>query len=150
VSAEKLKKAYVNAALMNAAIIGAIILFTVTVEALTRLGYKAPLSAAPAAAVKYALYVAGLSSVMVLKLAGARLGGKKATPEETVKALLVQAAVKAAACELPAISGLVMFILTGCRADFYLLVVFSLALEVYHFPRLARWEERLRGEFGQL
>ena len=47
-------------------------------------------------------------------------------------------------------AGLILFILTGYKADFYLLLVFSAGLEVYHFPRLSNWEEKLRTDFGQL
>jgi len=147
---EKVKKAYLAAAVAAAGIIGAIVLYTVVVEFLARTGNKPPLVPPAAYAAKYALYIAGLSALAALKLMTARLGAKMPTPEDTVKALTTLAIVKAGLCEVPALAGLVMFLLTGFRADFYLLVVFSLALEVYHFPRLGQWEERLRGDFGQL
>lgn len=149
-NAESLKKAYLVAAVASAGIIGAIVLYTIVVELLTHMGHKPPLVPPAAYAVKYAFYIVGASALVVLKLAGARLSARKASPEETLKALTTLALVKAAACEVPAVAGLVLFLLTGFRADFYMLVVFSLALEVYHFPRLGQWEERLRGDFGQL
>lgn len=149
-NAETIKRSYLSAAVAAAGIIGAIIFYAVVAEILSRLGHKPPLAAPAAYAVKYALYLLSVSALLAVKLASARLDVKKATPEETLKALTVLAIVKAALCELPAIAGLILFVLTGYKTDFYLLLTFAAGLEIYHFPRLARWEERLRTDFGQL
>ncbi|OIO05047.1 MAG: hypothetical protein AUJ51_00580 [Elusimicrobia bacterium CG1_02_56_21] len=147
---ETLKKSYQAAAIAAGGIIGAIVFYTVIVELLRNMGYKPPLQPPAAVAAKYSFYLLGVSVLPILKMTGIRLGEKKETAEETVRALTVLAILRAALCELPAISGLVMFLLTGLRLDFYLLVVFSVGLEVYNFPRLSKWEERIRGDFGQL
>lgn len=150
-TSDSLKKAYFSAAVAAAGIIFAIVFYTVLVEFLHGSGaHKPPLAPPAAYAVKYALYIAGLSALAAIRLIAAKLEAKMPTAEDTVKALRMLAIIKAGLCEVPAVAGLVLFLLTGYRADFYLLVVFSLALEVYHFPRLAKWEERLRGDFGQL
>lgn len=145
-----LKRSYLAAAVAVSGIIGAIVLYTVIVEILRHIGHKPPLAPPAAYVVKYALYVVSISSVFIVNLVSSRLSAAKPTPEETVKALTAQAIVKAALCELPAVSGLILAILTGFRSDFYLLIVFSIGLEIYHFPRLAQWEERIRTDFGQL
>lgn len=145
---KKLKKSWQAAALAAAGIIGGIFFYTVIVELLNKTGYKPPLQAADAGGAKYALYFLALSGLAVLKMAGLKLGGKKGNPEETIKALTTLAIVRAALCELPAVAGLLIFLLTGGRSDFYLLIIFALALEIYNFPRLAQWEERIRGDFG--
>ncbi len=149
-NAEKIKKSYLAAAVSSGGIVSAIVLYTVVVELLFRMGHKPPLVPPAAYAAKYALYIVGAAALAALRLVPAALDTRKATPEEAVKSLTLLAIVKAALCELPAVAGLIMFILTGFRADFYLLIVFSLGLEVYHFPRLQQWEERIRGDFGQL
>jgi len=82
----------------------------------------------------------------VVKLAAARLAQKQPTPEAALKALTTGAIVTAALCEVPGIAALILLVLTGFYPDFYLLLAFSAALEAWHFPRLSRWEERLRGE----
>lgn len=144
-----LKRSYTAAALAAAGITAAIIIYAVLAEFLGRNGFK-PLLVPPAAyAVKYALYVLGLAALPLLKLAG-RFDVKKAGPEETVRTMVLLAIVRAALSEVPAICGLILFILTGARADLYLLLAFAAGLEVYHFPRLGAWEERLRGDFGQI
>ena len=147
---ENIKRAYLGAALAAAGIVSAIVIYTVVVELLRMKGYAGALKPPAAYAVKYALYVIGASALVALKFAGAITARRRGTPEETLKALTADAIIKAALCETPAIAGLVMFLLTGYRADFYLLVVFALGLEIYHFPRLNAWRERLRGDFGQL
>lgn len=144
------KKFYLAAAAAAGGIIAAIVVYAVLVEVLKAKTYAAPVRPPAAYAVKYACYLLGAWALLGLKFAGRSLAEKKATPEETVKALTMLAVLRAAVCELPAIAGLVLFLLTRYYLDFYLLAVFSIALELYYFPRLAVWEEKLRGDFGQL
>ena len=54
--------------------------------------------------------------------------------------LLVVVAV-AGLAEIPAILGLVLFMVSGLRADFYALLTLSLALLATWFPRLESWRE---------
>ncbi|MDD2804132.1 MAG: hypothetical protein PHV33_01135 [Elusimicrobiales bacterium] len=142
----KLGKAYFTAAVVSAGIFGAVFLYAVVGEMLRHFGHKPPLQPPAAYAVKYALYLLSASSLLIVRLAAAKFSERKPTPEATLKALTTGAIVTAAACEVPGVSALVLLLLTGSYPDFYLLLAFSAALEVYHFPRLPLWEERLRGE----
>lgn len=145
-----LKKAYFTAAVVSAAITGAILVYAAVGEFLRHAGLK-PLLQPPAAyAVKYALYFLAVSPLLALKFIAPRLAARRATPEETVKALTTGSIAAAALCEVPGVTGLILLLLTGGRQDFYLLLAFSAALEAWHFPRFSRWEERLRGDFGKL
>ncbi|MCU0587320.1 MAG: hypothetical protein MUF52_04105 [Syntrophobacteraceae bacterium] len=45
-----------------------------------------------------------------------------------------------AIAEIPAILGLVLFILTGDRKDFYILGTFSILAMVLYYPKLNHWE----------
>jgi hypothetical protein len=47
--------------------------------------------------------------------------------------------------EIPAILGLVLFLIGGGAADFYKLLFASLVLAFIHFPRRGAWEESLKG-----
>ncbi len=144
-----LKRKYLAAAAAAAGITGAIVVYAFVAEMLRRFGHTPPLRPPAAYAAKYALYILAVASAFLANPVSARLEGRKPTPEETVKGLAAAAIVKAAVCEMPAVCGLILFVLTGCSADLYLLLVFAAGLEIYHFPRLTVWEERLRGE-GQL
>jgi F0F1-type ATP synthase membrane subunit c/vacuolar-type H+-ATPase subunit K len=55
--------------------------------------------------------------------------------------LITTAVVTAALAEVPAIFGLVLFMLAGLRGDFYALLALSLALQAVYFPRLDGWRE---------
>jgi len=55
--------------------------------------------------------------------------------------LITTAVVTAALAELPAIIGLVLFMLSGLHGDFYALLALSLALQAIYFPRLDGWRE---------
>ena len=55
--------------------------------------------------------------------------------------LITTAVVTAALAEVPAILGLVLFMLWGLSGDFYALFALSLALGAIYFPRLDGWRE---------
>jgi len=55
--------------------------------------------------------------------------------------LISIAVVTAALAEVPVILGLVLFMLSGLRGDFYALLALSLALQAVYFPRLDGWRE---------
>ena len=144
-----LKKSYTAAALAAAGITAALAVYAVVAELLRHNGFRPPVEPPAAYALKYGLYVAGLAAVPLLKLAG-RFDVKKAGPEETLRSLVLLTLIRTALSEMPAVCGFILFILTGAYADFYLLLAFAAGLEIYHFPRLNAWEERIRGDFGTL
>lgn len=142
---QHVRRTYAAAALACAGITAAVVFYAVVVELLRWRGYAAPVAPPAAYALKLALYVLGASAMMALKFTAPVLERRKEDAARDLQWLAGGAIIRAALCEMPALAGLVLFLLTGYRADFYMLTVFALALEVYHFPRLSAWEERLRG-----
>jgi hypothetical protein len=55
--------------------------------------------------------------------------------------LIMTSVVTTAFAEVPAILGLVLFMLWGLSGDFYALFALSLALQAIYFPRLDGWRE---------
>lgn len=147
---QELRKRYLTAALAAAGIVGGIVFYTLLVEYLTSRGYRAPLQPPAAYIIKYALYIVAAGAYLAVKLVTRALDSRKPDAESTVRLLTTQAVVRAAVSEVPAVCGLLLFLLTGVRADFYMLVLVAIALELYYFPRLPQWEERLRADFGRL
>jgi len=43
-------------------------------------------------------------------------------------------------CEVPAVLGLVLFLIGGLRTDFYILLAISLGVKFANFPKYAEWE----------
>jgi hypothetical protein len=69
-------------------------------------------------------------------LTGKARGGK--TPASR---LLTASILTDALCEMMAINGLTLFLLTRNPLNFYIFLLLSLALFTYFFPRYAQWEE---------
>ncbi len=97
----------------------------------------------------------GFLLVILFVLVGIRLSRKallKKTPsdnpETLVNRLRSATIVTFALCEIPAILGLVMFLLGGSTKDFYSLALVSLAFMVLYFPRYRHWEAWVQGSSG--
>jgi hypothetical protein len=67
---------------------------------------------------------------------------RQAPPDPALRLARVRSAtiLAAAMAELPALLGLVLFILGGSQNDFYILAVVSLYMLVRHFPRREPWD----------
>ena len=141
-------KAWRTSALITCAIIAVVVLYALVVEAVSRhTGLRYPLSGGAAAAARYALYLLGAAAAASVKFAGRLIGERvrSAPGGSELKALSARSVSAAVLCELPALAGFLIFFLTGGYWDFYLLAVFSLALEFYYFPRRADWDSAAAG-----
>lgn len=69
----------------------------------------------------------------------ARSGAEGATAQS--RRLITTAVITAALAEMPAILGLVLFMLLGLGGDFFALFALSLVLQAVYFPRLDGWRE---------
>jgi hypothetical protein len=69
----------------------------------------------------------------------------RSRPEEAVASdtgtLATAAVITYALCEVPAIFGLVLFVLGRDVSDFYLFLIISLLSFSIHFPKFSQWEE---------
>lgn len=146
---EEIKRMWLAATLVCSAIISVIFLYAVIVELTSRYAaFKPALSGRPAALLKYAVYMASAASVMALRFIKPFFEAKKAAPAGTLKALLGFSVITAALCEIPALTGLVLFFLAGYYWDFYMLALFSVIMELFYLPKYAEWEERIRNAHG--
>lgn len=84
--------------------------------------------------------------VLVRRIRGAILkgGAQRAELPELVKRLKIASVVTFVFCELPAIVGLVLFLLGGFHKEFYLLLACSLAAMFVYFPKYEHWESWLK------
>ncbi len=91
----------------------------------------------------------GLAVVVIVLIRGLRQALLVRRPGEDVKSAIHRlqriSVITAVLGEVPAIGGLVLFLLTGLNFVFYALVFASLCLVFIYFPRLASWEEWLKG-----
>jgi hypothetical protein len=70
------------------------------------------------------------------------------SPKALVNKLRVATIATFALCEVPAILGLVLFLLGGASKDFYSLALVSVAFMVLYFPRYRHWETWVIGTSG--
>jgi F0F1-type ATP synthase membrane subunit c/vacuolar-type H+-ATPase subunit K len=69
-------------------------------------------------------------------------------PKALVNKLRVATIITFALCEVPAILGLVLFLLGGSSKDFYSLALVSVAFMALYFPRYRHWETWVAGTTG--
>jgi F0F1-type ATP synthase membrane subunit c/vacuolar-type H+-ATPase subunit K len=144
---EDLRRTYRETAIVSGALGASTLIYAVIVEVLRTRARLPPGGAGAAvnvAVLRYAFYflagVEGLAIPFVRRAveAGPALRGS------LLARLRTGSIVGAALAEVPAILGLVLFLLAGARADFYALAGWSLVLQLFHFPRYERWEESAR------
>lgn len=60
--------------------------------------------------------------------------------EKNINRLLRLTIITSLLCEIPALLGLVYFLMKGIKRDFYYLVILSAVLLLLYFPRYSKWE----------
>src|SRR5882672_11884583 len=133
------------AAMIYGAMMGSVLLYAVAVEVVNL--SQAPFSGFAGTPldpmVRYALWGVALVQVMLIlvvrrSLLAKSTGPAAAAPTASIAKLIT---VTAALAEIPAVLGLVLFMVSGLRADFYALLTLSLMLLATWFPRLESWRE---------
>ena len=137
------------ATMVAAAVLASLVIYLALVEILkaTLKPFRGFAAVGAMQPVRYALYGAGAAVVLLILLLRPRLYARRAG-DDTGSALvrLQRAAVLTMVLgEVPAILGLVLFLLGGLARDFYSLLFVSIVLLFIHFPRRGAWEESLKG-----
>jgi hypothetical protein len=140
-----LEAAYRNAAIICGVMAASTLLYAavVAVISVSQAPFEGFAGQSEASSVRIALWTAAVLEAGLIGplrralLARARAEGSAAQAGR----LFTTSVVIAAAAEMPAILGLVLFMLFGLRGDFYALFALSLALEAIYFPRLDGWRE---------
>ena len=142
---EELRRTCRETAIVCGAMTASVLIYAVVVEVLrTRLPPGGAAPGANADLLRYGFYllagVEGLAVPFVRRAVEAAPGNRASVPAR----LRTGALVAAALAEVPAVLGLVLFVVAGRRSDFYLLAGWSLLLQLFHFPRRERWAEAAR------
>jgi hypothetical protein len=137
---EKIHAAHRQAIIITAAIATTLPLYVVIVELLRR----AQPAATPMAGIGVLrITFFALAGVFIFTATVAKamfLRSASADPDARLARLRVAAVMTAAFAEGPAVLGLALFIISGQRSDFYILLVVALYLLVRHFPQREAWE----------
>ncbi|HDT13838.1 MAG TPA: hypothetical protein ENO03_05705 [Candidatus Aminicenantes bacterium] len=107
-------------------------------------GFAGDVGGQPLRLAVFGLAAAVIMLILVLRHRLFRKGGRE--DRSAVLARLQRASLAVLLLgEIPAVLGLALFLLGGYVADFYALLIASLALTFIDFPRQPVWEEWLRG-----
>ena len=140
-----LETAYRNAAIICGAMAASTVLYALVVAVIST--FQAPFGGfAPGAQpsiLRSALWTMALVEAGLIGLVRRALLARSRSEGAAAQArrLITTAVVTAALAEVPAILGLVLFMLWGLSGDFYALCALSLALGAIYFPRLDGWRE---------
>ncbi len=142
---EDLKKAYLTSTIVNSAIIASLLVYVAVTEIIKAQyvsfeGFVSSLNLTP---LRYGLYVLALIQLMVIiKIRGILF---KKTSFENIEEVIIKLSrasiITSALCEVPALYGLILFLLGGYSKDFYILLIWSGFLFFLYFPRYSNWKK---------
>ncbi|MFP5212783.1 MAG: hypothetical protein ACLGPL_05335 [Acidobacteriota bacterium] len=138
-----LKKEYQITAIVSGAMMASTLIYAIVVEFI-RMQHTPFTGFAPQSLgnVKEYFYVMPLFWLFVIKAVRGAVAkaGQDTDPRSTVNRLRMATIVTFALCEVPALFGLVLFLLGGLHSEFYLMLAFSLVGMLLYFPRYNHWE----------
>ena len=145
---EDLKKAYQTSLIINSGIIAGLVIYAVVVELLKSRydPFEGFVDFAQIAFLRYLFYGLAIMQIFIIRvLRGALLRVSQSDDSKTLIVKLSRTSIATAAlCELPAVFGIVLFLLGGHSRDFYLLLGLSFVLVFLYFPRYRNWEEWIK------
>ncbi len=149
---EDLRNMYQATAIVCAGMIGSLFIYVAVVES-TRVvfgDFNGFLTASSLELVKYGFYVLALTFIVAITTIKARISEVRSfdAPSVIISKLSKAAFLISGLSEIPAVLGLLLFLLGGLHTDFYILWFLSLMLMLLQFPRLTAWEYLARRARG--
>jgi hypothetical protein len=149
-SLEELKKTYKITVIVGASIIASLLIYALIVE-LIRSEFKpfpGFVTIPEIQVLKYIFYGFVFFEVIAINILRPMLLKERPTDDLNVFILKLNRAaiITYVFCEVPAILGLVLFLLSGLHTDFYIFLFLSLILEILYFPKFKNWEEAIRNK----
>jgi len=145
-----LKKTYNVAFVVNVAIVGTLILYAVVIEILRRqlAPFQGLTEISNVSLLRYILYGIAILNIFLIRIMRGLFLRKPSSEEfHLLRFKLLQTSlVTAALCEIPALLGLILFLLIGSLRDYYQLAGVSFILVFLHFPRYGNWEAWMKNK----
>lgn len=143
----EMNKLFQTSRIISGAMLLAVLVYAVVVEVMRRQfdpfqGFAAH-KAAQLPDIFYGLALMALVGIRVLRKALLK-NNPGDDGKILVRKLVVAHIVTYCLCEVPAILGLVLFLMGGHYREFYVLLLFTLLLMVLYFPKIDHWEAWLR------
>lgn len=148
---EDLKKAYQTTVIINAAIVASLVIYAVIVEIMKARfdPFEGLIDNFDFVPLRYAFYAIALANFMVIVQIRKALLRRTSFDDRrnAIERISRTSVITSAFCETPAIMGLFLFLLSGLRKDFHILLILSFIHVLLFFPRYSNWEEWARSNF---
>lgn len=145
---EELRRAYRLNVMLGIVIFAALLIYVIIVEFI-KASFKpftGLVQVSNILIIRYLFYGIAILLIILLRLLRQALLHKKSVdaPRALVQRLSQTSILTLAICEVPALLGLLLFLLAGLSRDFYFLNIIAAILVFMNFPRLKQWEEWIR------
>jgi hypothetical protein len=141
----KLGRMFRLALLVAAAVLAALPVYILVVEILKRQGGRLgpSLAAGTVNALRYGMYGVAVVAVILLRVLRGMIIRKSPgdSPDRMARKLLLASILTSVLSEVPALLGMVLYLVAGFYRDFYILLIVSLFLMFMFFPRYRNWSE---------
>ncbi len=96
--------------------------------------------------IRYAFFAGAIVAVILIRILRQSLLRKRQgeTAPAALRRIQRAALITLVLGEVPAVLGLILFLLFGFNIDFYLLLFVSMVLVFMYFPRLSHWQDMLK------
>lgn len=139
---EKIKNAQRTSLYLHLAVMASLLLYISVVELLgTRIG-PTSVRSDYLPTLRFIFY--GITIVVIFTIRRMnslfKFWAKQGKRERNLPSLLKLSVISSLLCEIPALLGLIYFLLKGVRRDFYYLIILSGVLLFMNFPKYSRWQ----------
>ena len=139
-----------TALIISAAFIGSLLVYLVIVEVLrSRLSpFQGFVEIEGLSSLRYFIYIAAALQVIAIRLLRGVLlrSGQKGELKQLALRMFRTTLLTFSLAEIPALLGLVLFLIGGYNRDFYILLFVSLFLFFMFFPRKQAWDLWIEGQ----
>lgn len=145
---DDLKKAYQTSLIINIGVIFGLAIYAGIIEFLKSRDdpFEGFVDFQQIATLRYIFYGLAVLQIFVIRvLRGTVLRASASDDSKSLIIKLSRASIATAIlCELPAVFGIVLFLMGGQSRDFYLMLGLSCILVFLYFPRYRNWEEWIK------
>lgn len=142
---EEMKRSHRTASFVGIVLIASLFIYLVVVEVIraTMGPFRGLVPVPGLATLRYVFYGLAVIEVLTTRLVQGVLIRRAPGDDARVTVLKLARTAVVTLClsEVPALLGLVLFLLGGLNKDFYALLAVSLVLAFMYFPRLRSWED---------
>lgn len=140
---DELKQKYKVALIIHVAMMASLLIYLLLVEFFAdQLGISSIDPFQEDNSLRYIFYGAAILLIILIRRIRDMMMRRKIDASQDMPSRLATASIITSSfCEIPAILGFVLFILTGINRDFYFLTAISLILFIMYFPRYSFWED---------